>query len=59
VSTLTQPFTVITVEGPPGQTGPPGNGVFIARETPTEPLTAPEPSSPWRTVSSPDPRVST
>lgn len=35
VSTLSQPFTVITVEGPPGQTGPPGNGVFIARETPT------------------------
>lgn len=35
VSTVRQPFTVITVEGPPGQPGPPGEGTFIARETPT------------------------
>lgn len=35
VTTVSSPFTVVTVEGPAGAAGPPGDGVFVARETPT------------------------
>lgn len=35
VSAISQPFTIVTVEGPAGPTGPAGDGAFIAREIPT------------------------
>ena len=35
VSTISQPFTVVTLEGPPGPRGLPGSGVSVNGETPT------------------------
>jgi hypothetical protein len=34
VSTISQPLTVVTLEGPPGPRGLPGNGAVIHGETP-------------------------
>jgi hypothetical protein len=34
ISTVAQPFTVVTVQGPPGPAGPPGTGARIIGEIP-------------------------